>query len=158
MANPSPAIPGQDLNYTILVTNTGPSDAQNVTVTDTLPASYTLALVTSSQGGCASVPCTLGTIVAGGNATMWINGKVAAGATGSVTNTVTVTEHDARSEVVFTVTTSLTTGADLVLVKTGTPTANPGDTVAYTVTVRNLGPSDAANVIITDTLPGGPDL
>ena len=90
VANPSPAIPGQDLNYTILVTNTGPSDAQNVTVTDTLPASYTLALLTSSQGGCASLTCTLGTIPAGGNAMIWINGKVAAGATGSITNTATV--------------------------------------------------------------------
>ena len=93
--------------------------------------------------------------MAGGNATIWINGKVAAGATGSITNTATVTSATPGTSATFTVVTPLTTGADLVLVKTGTPTANPGDTVAYTVTVRNLGPSDAANVVVTDTLPAG---
>ena len=102
VATPSPAIPGQELNYTILVTNTGPSDAQNVTVSDTLPVSYTLALVTSSQGGCASLPCTLGTIPAGGNAMIWINGKVAAGATGSITNTATVSSATPGASATYT--------------------------------------------------------
>ena len=48
------------------MTNTGPSDAANVTVADTLPAGFTLASVTPSQGGCTALPCNLGTMAAGG--------------------------------------------------------------------------------------------
>ena len=33
--------------------------------------------------------------------------------------------------------------------------ANPGDTLAYTVTVSNSGQSDATNVVLVDTLPAG---
>ncbi len=159
VANPNPAIPGQDLTYTIIVTNAGPSDADSVTVADTLPAGFTLALVTASQGGCAALPCNLGTIPAGGNATLTIVGKVNASATaGQLANTATVSS--AQTDPVpgnnsGTVSPAIATGADLELVKTGTATANPGDTVVYTVTVRNLGPSDAAGVRVTDTLPAG---
>ncbi len=159
VANPNPAIPGQDLTYTIIVTNAGPSDADSVTVADSLPAGFTLALVTASQGGCAALPCNLGTIPAGGNATLTIVGAVNASATAAqLANTATVSS--AQTDPVpgnnsGTVSPAIATGADLELVKTGTPTANPGDTVVYTVTVRNLGPSDAAGVRVTDTLPAG---
>jgi len=153
VANPSPATPGQDLNYTIVVTNTGPSDAANVTVSDTLPASFTLALVTSSQGGCASLPCNLGTLPAGGNASVILNGRVAADATGSLTNTAAVTSTTPGTGATYTVTTPLAGSADLALVKTATATANAGERITYTLTVYNHGPSDAQNVRVTDTLP-----
>ena len=43
--------------------------------------------------------------------------------------------------------------ADLTVSKTATPaTVVPGQTTTYTVTVRNDGPSDALNVIATDTV------
>jgi uncharacterized repeat protein (TIGR01451 family) len=32
-------------------------------------------------------------------------------------------------------------------------TVNPGDAISYTITVSNLGPSDATGVMVTDTLP-----
>ena len=39
-----------NISYTVVVTNLGPSDASNVTVTDTLPAGVTFVSVTPSNG------------------------------------------------------------------------------------------------------------
>ena len=63
-----------------------------MTVNDTLPAELTGVTVVSSQGGCAAFPCNLGTIAAGGNATITVTGTVnPATADGAVlSNTATV--------------------------------------------------------------------
>ena len=42
-------------------------------------------------------------------------------------------------------------GADLSVVKTGTSSVHAGQAVSYTITVTNLGPDTANNVIFTDT-------
>ncbi|MCO6452393.1 MAG: DUF11 domain-containing protein, partial [Caldilineales bacterium] len=153
VANPATAIPGEDLTYTILVTNTGPSDAANVMVSDTIPADFTLALVLSSQGGCANLPCNLGVIPAGGNATVTINGAVASDAAAGLINTATVSSTTPGSGDSDTLVTPLAVKADLAIIKTATPTVLAGEDITYTLTVYNLGPSDAAGVSITDILP-----
>jgi len=66
--NPDPVLAGNQLVYTVTVNNAGPSDADNVQVTDTLPAGVTFVSTT----GCAEDPngvptCTLGIIPAGGS-------------------------------------------------------------------------------------------
>ena len=45
--------------------------------------------------------------------------------------------------------------ADLLISKSGTESANAGDTIAYSIYVFNGGPSDAQNVTMTDALPAG---
>ena len=77
VATPEPAVLGGQLTYRIVVTNAGPSAAQHVTVTDNLPAALLNPVVSSSQGGCVAFPCALGTIPAGGSATILVVGKVA---------------------------------------------------------------------------------
>ncbi len=48
------------------------------------------------------------------------------------------------------------TRADMSVVKTdSTDPVNTGDSFSYTLSVTNNGPSDAQNVILTDTLPAG---
>ena len=55
---------GNDLQYTIDVTNTGPGDATGVTVTDTLPANVTFVAGAPSSPSCSfsagDVTCTIG--------------------------------------------------------------------------------------------------
>lgn len=72
LADPDPVRPGQELTYTITVDNTGPGPALNVTVSDNLPSGVTLVSVSSSQGDCTALPCNLGTLASGGNATVEI--------------------------------------------------------------------------------------
>ncbi len=89
--SPDPVTAGNQLTYTLTVNNAGPGDAQNVLVSDTLPSGVTLVSVSSSQGGCAALPCNLGTITSGGSATVTINVTVDLGTTGTLTNTASVT-------------------------------------------------------------------
>jgi uncharacterized repeat protein (TIGR01451 family) len=85
--------PGQTLTYTILVSNTGPANAQTVTVTDPLPSGTRFLSCTASQGTCANASGTvnadLGTIPAGSSATVTIAVTVVA-PSGAIANTATV--------------------------------------------------------------------
>jgi uncharacterized repeat protein (TIGR01451 family) len=65
-ASPETAIVGNDLTYTLVVTNLGPNTATSVTVTDRLPAQVTFVSATPSQGACTQiagiVTCDLGNV------------------------------------------------------------------------------------------------
>jgi uncharacterized repeat protein (TIGR01451 family) len=152
-ATPSPAVPGEQLTYVLVVTNSGPSDAVGVQVTDTLPAGFNVSLVSATQGGCSSFSCTLGTIPAGGVARITIVGRVAANVTTSLVNRagVTSTTPGAGDSVVLT--TAVNPSADLLLVLHSTPTTIAGTMAVVTATVTNAGPSDAQNTAVTMTLP-----
>ena len=62
-APPDPVRVGQDLTYTINVTNAGPANATGVTVTDTLPANTTFVSAMPSQGS-FTVDTTAGVLTA----------------------------------------------------------------------------------------------
>jgi uncharacterized repeat protein (TIGR01451 family) len=86
---------GSDLTYTIEVTNNGPSTATNVQVVDTLPAGVTFVSGTGPNGEALSASGGTVTVNGGdlanlGTFSFTINGTVAAGSTGVLTNTATV--------------------------------------------------------------------
>lgn len=56
--NPDPVIAGTDLTYNITVTNSGPSDALNAQVVDTLPAGVVFKSVTGTNLFAAANACT----------------------------------------------------------------------------------------------------
>jgi len=153
-----PVTAGTALSYTIRVDNNGPSDAQDVVVTDTLPAS----VVFVSTTGCAEDPtgvsvCSLGTIAAGGFAEYTIDVVVNPSAPSLISNTATVTsstpEGNPGDETVIEETTVVAV-ADLSISKTDS--VDPvvaGTGLVYTIRVDNAGPSDAVSVVVTDTLP-----
>ncbi len=156
--SPDPVTAGESLTYTVTVTNNGPSDAQNVVVTDTLPAGVTL----DSTSGCAEDPsglptCSLGTIAAGSSQHYTITVTVDSDTTGTIVNSASVsssTSEGAPGDESVSETTVVVTSADLSISKSDSPDpVTAGENLTYTVTVTNDGPSDAQNVVITDSLP-----
>ncbi|MCO5197204.1 MAG: DNRLRE domain-containing protein [Anaerolineae bacterium] len=77
-SDPTTVNVGDTLQYTLVITNQGQSDATGVVVTDTLPAEVTYVNAVSSQGSCSEsaglVTCNIGTLLAnGGSATVTID-------------------------------------------------------------------------------------
>ncbi len=157
LASPAVAAPGGQIAYRIVVTNSGPSLAHAVVVTDLLPVQVLNPFVSSSQGGCTGFPCALGDLPVGAAATILVAGVVAPDAVGSFVNVAQAGSDALGGGAVVTATAAVTVQplADVVLAKQATPTAVAGLGVGYTLTVRNNGPSAAAAVVVTDTLPAG---
>jgi uncharacterized repeat protein (TIGR01451 family) len=153
---------GQNIVYTVTVSNAGPSAAPNVVLSDTLPAAVTFVNAVPSQGGACTLvgltlTCPLGTINSGAMATVTITVTTSALAAPSVTNTVSVTsgavDPNAANNTVSEMT-AVNPIADLSIAKTDSP--DPvviSNNITYTLTVTNNGPSPAAGIVINDPLP-----
>jgi uncharacterized repeat protein (TIGR01451 family) len=61
----SAPVPGNDVTYTIVVTNAGPSDASNVVLNDALPAPLTFQSITAPGWSCVASNCTRATLAPG---------------------------------------------------------------------------------------------
>jgi uncharacterized repeat protein (TIGR01451 family) len=89
-----PVMVGNNLTYTLSVSNLGPDDAAGVIVSDTLPAGVAFVSATASQGPCAgtsTVTCNLGNMSKSANATVTL--VIRPPSTGTITNTATVTSN-----------------------------------------------------------------
>lgn len=157
-----PAIAGQNMTYTMTVTNGGPSTATGVTLTDTLPAGVTATSTVSTTQGTASVTsgvltANVGTLDPSGTATITVLVTVNEDTRGTLTNTATVSANETEvdtSNNSATATTQVNGNVDLVVTKTDNlTTVAAGGTLSYTVVVTNNGPSEATNVVLSDTLP-----
>lgn len=169
-ATPNPAVAGELLTYNVTVSNLGPGPATSVVVKDTLPAGTTYDENTLGPGACTGpiaqvLTCTLpGTLAAGTSKTFGITVKVSpsitnTGTTGTTTitnlvNVVAAQDDDpTATNNNFSLTTLVVSNADLLVHKECKPDAPAptGTNPICTITVDNLGPSDAANVLLTDT-------
>ncbi|MGH3039258.1 MAG: DUF7507 domain-containing protein, partial [Gaiellaceae bacterium] len=84
--------PGEVVRFTVTVTNRGPSEATNVTLTDTLDGpARTIVSVSPSQGSCSNtepIECEVGELAEGAQATVAL--AVRARRAGSLTNSAAV--------------------------------------------------------------------
>jgi gliding motility-associated-like protein len=153
----SPLVAGQVVNYTLALSNAGPSDALNVTVADVNTSLTGMEYSTDNVvWNTWTSPLNLGTIVSGSSTTRYIRGILIQSATGSLNNTATVSSSttDANSaNNTSTATSVITTSADLTITKVcNTSPLLKNETGSYTITVHNNGPSDATSVSIADVI------
>jgi uncharacterized repeat protein (TIGR01451 family) len=163
---PGAATAGSNVTYTITVANAGPSDAANVTMSDTLPAGTTFVSESQTTGPTftcttgATVSCSIASLVAGASATFSITVTIApATPSGTViTNMATVassTTDPAPNNNSSSASTTVGANADVSVAKSAPAAGTAGTNITYTITVANAGPSNAANVTMSDTLPAG---
>lgn len=149
-------IAGQNVSFSVVVTNSGPATASNVAVTDAASANLTFV---SNTGACTTgFPCTIPSIPAGGNVSFTSTFALAPGAGGQTfTNSVTGTESTDTNSANNTGTASGVAGinSDLAINKSGPSSAGPGQSVTYTINVINNGPSTATGVTVNDPTPAG---
>ena len=159
---PTTTAPGTNVTYSLVVTNNGPSTAQNVTVSDPLPAGMTFVSVVPSGCGLASttVNCSLGDLAKGQSVTITlVSGVPPALARKTRTNTATVTSTTPDSDLSnnkasATVTVTGPPPSKLHVRKTADPTSvSPGDTVTFTIVLKVPSRIDAKGVDVCDTLP-----
>jgi uncharacterized repeat protein (TIGR01451 family) len=161
IATPNPVALGQNLTYTMVVGNAGPSDATGVTLTDPLPAGVTFVSANSPLGPCGfasgTMTCTIGNLTA--NASAMVTLVVTPTIAGAVSNTATVDANEADPAApndAATADATVSASADLSLTKTASPDpVIAGEDLVYTLVVRDAGPSDAAGVTVSDPLPAG---
>jgi uncharacterized repeat protein (TIGR01451 family) len=159
--------PGQEVTFTITVTNDGPGAANNVVVTEVLPPGLTFVDDTPSQGDYDE------------NTGIWTVGSIDAGASATLRIVATV-EDDASQDNGAEVTgadefdpnstpgngnpqeddqDSVTVNAVLVdlSIDKSVNNSTPGDNevVTFTITVSNDSDDEATGVVVNDDLPAG---
>ena len=160
---------GDNVTFTIDVTNNGPSTALAVEVADQLPAELTF--VDSSRND-SSLPnyynpttgvWTVGNMPNGASETLTITATVLAPSspTGSdsiilntATGSTTTTDPNHGNDSSTAFVTPLQ--SDLAVYKVvSDPEPNVGDTIEFAIGATNYGPADATGVVVTDTIPAG---
>lgn len=160
---------GANITYTLSVTNNGPSTASAVSLTDTLPANTTFVSATQNSGpifscstpangGTGTITCTIGSLAPAATATFTyifhVDSSTASGTQlTNVANVTSSTTDPDGSDNSSSTTATVATSADVRVVKTGPTGTSPGLNTTYTIVVANDGPSDAANVTLSDILP-----
>jgi uncharacterized repeat protein (TIGR01451 family) len=150
---------GQNIFYTIDVTNQGPNDAVGVKLSDTLDANLSFVRSTPSVTPTGNVlNFDLGTIAKGATSSVTVVAAATTAASQSVSNTAQATSTTPlknTSDDTQSLSTSVTPVAELSLALAASDSAVvPGQALTYTATVTNNGPSTATGVVLTDNLPG----
>jgi uncharacterized repeat protein (TIGR01451 family) len=155
---------GVPFNYTVKVTNNGPSDATSVVLNDTLPAGVALVTASTDSGLSPSVTdgvvsVTFATLAAGSSAQMLMAVNPAASPGSKLIDTATVGGDQADPN-------PANNAASLILPVRGvsdlavTATIQPGpyyvgQPLTYTVDVTNNGPADEPDAVVASALPDG---
>ena len=148
---------GEELTWTIIVKNHGPSAASNVKVREDIPSTLKFIRATGTKGtyDAKTQVWTIGTLESGSTVSLQIVTKVLS--VGNITNPVeatTTTTDSNKSNNRANNTTEGIASVDLGVVKYADKDIyHVNDTIRWIITVTNYGPCDAHNVTATDYLP-----
>jgi uncharacterized repeat protein (TIGR01451 family) len=169
-ANPASVPAGATVTYVAAVKNNGPSTAQAVNLTDTLPGNAAfIALVAVSGGGTCTAPaagtvggtlsCNWSGILSGAQQTVTYTVRPLGTAAGqNLVNGVAVTTTTSETNLANNgaTTTTPVTAPQLDILVNKNDSADPVDLGAvtrYTISVNNSGPSYGTNLVMTDVFP-----
>ena len=169
-ASPAIVTAGQDISYTLTAASSATSGvAQNVTLLDPLPANASFRSIAVAAGWTCTTPpvgtrgtvsCTSPTLATGASAAFTLVVRADPTATGSVTNTASVSSagsdtNAANNTATATVTVSSPAGqADLALTKSDSPDpVAAGNDITYVMVATNRGPGAAAAPTFRDATP-----
>ena len=166
-AAPSVPVAGDVVTYTIPVTNAGPSMVRSIGLSDPVATgnTYVSSSVAPLAGGVCGytaaariVECGLAPLDAGATVTVTVVIRLGANVT-AINNAVSVVSLTPDSNIAdnnVSVQSAGTAVADVaVSLSIGAATAYPGESVSYTLTVTNNGPSEATNVSFNTVVPPG---
>lgn len=157
--NPVYYNPGEVINYSLVLTNTGQNVINGITITDANADTGSInpaGVATLNLGASVTITATH-TITAADVTNGFVLNQATAAGQNTALQTITVTSDDPSTAVANDPTRTLVTvGADIVTVNTNNQAVyTPGTSTTYTVTVTNNGPSTAQNVVINDAVPAG---
>ena len=161
VANSTIIVAGENVGYTVVINNYGPSVASDVVLKDIFSSNELLNLQYSLNGvdwfnynGSVS----LGDINVGADVTVYFRAKVNGSVRGDVLNIVNITTgvDDARGNFTANETVNVIANTTLTVIKDAEIKAlNPGDTAHFVITVIAGGSSDSLNVNLEDILDAG---
>lgn len=143
---PDPATAGSSLTYTLVVSNAGPSTAQGVVATDTLPAGVAFVSANPTAGSCSqaagTVTCNLGDVNNGASVTITI--VVTPSAAGTLNNSASVSSSTGDPAAGNNSASSTTTV---------NPAATPDLTLSFSLSsiTVNSGASGSSTLTVTGT-------
>ena len=168
-ATPTLLSDGQTTQFTLVLSNAGPSGATNAAVQDILPSGLSGVIFLSATGSSSGTLTTRttsgtqfnGTVTLPANSSVTINFSAAAGGIGSQVNNVTITapvgtiDPNPANNIAQT-TVTIPVPALLSISKSdGTTSVAAGSSVSYSIVVTNDGPNSAANTIVKDPVSAG---
>ncbi len=161
--------PGGTATYTIVVSNTGASDALDIAVSDTLPVDVRLrgdaTCVAAGAANCGTLVGTTGdtsfgttgaSITHGAANTLTLRAPVAFAAgmtTNPLVNSVSVVDAASGAAASASDTDALAPIADVSVFKAGVASVAAGSAIVYTITLSNAGPSAANGATFSDVVP-----
>jgi len=171
-ATPNPVIAGGSITYTQTVTNNGPQDALNATITEPIPANTDFQSISVSGADASGWSCPTpanGTISC-------TNADVPSGSSGAATLTVVVAVNPAavsgtqiadtvsvasgtndpnlsNNSATAVVTVASANSADLQIALSAAPTVLPNNDITYTITITNAGPATTTGAIFSSITP-----
>lgn len=161
VANSTIIVAGENVGYTVVINNYGPSVASDVVLKDIFNSKELLNLQYSLNGKDwfnYNESVSLGDINAGANITVYFRAKVNGSVRGDVLNIVNITTSvdDARGNFTANETVNVIANTTLAVIKDAEIKAlNPGDTAHFVITVIAGGSSDSLNVKLEDILDAG---
>ena len=153
---------GDLVNFTIEITNNGPSKATGVNITDSLPNGLVYVdsgnNITNNKGqyskigGIESIEWNIGNLTKGSKAFVWVVVNVTTN--GTFTNVAGVTSNENKTGTSNGTNITVDPVVNLTVVKYSDVIGNAsvGDLINFTIVVTNYGPSNATVVNITDEL------